>query len=172
MAYQSPPTVGNEQATTTYANTYIKANLDELESRKDTSFTAFTAGVSITATVEASSTTIVTAGAVSANGSDTYEVEFFSPNTTLPGNASGNQLILSIFDGATQVGRLATFARTDTGTDTRNFPVKASYRLVPTNGSHTYSIRGFRSNADCTVSAGVGGVGTSLPGYIRVRKVQ
>ena len=173
MAYSAPPTKNTgDQFPASDWNTYLQANMVELESRKDTSYVQFTTNVATATTVEASATTIVTAAAVTANGTDTYEIEFFCATMTLVGNAAGNTCIASIFDGATQVGRLATFQRTDAAVDNRLMPVAAAYRLVPTAGSHTYSIREHHTAAACTFNASTGGVGANLPGYIRVRKVQ
>lgn len=173
MAYASPSTVNSgDDITVAYANTSIKGNLDELESRKDTNLTQFTSNVTVSATVEASSTTIVTAsGAITANGTDYYEVEFFCPDFTLGSNASGNACTFVLFDSGTQGGRMGYVAN-GASTTTLDVPVDLRWRFQPTNGSHTYSIRGFRTNADCTVKAGSGASGALVPGHIRVRKVQ
>jgi hypothetical protein len=175
MTYTPPPSINSgDPAVNTDWNTYVRANFIELESRKEASFVVVGGGtpVTISATVEASSTTIVTAGAVTANGTDVYEVQFYCCELSLPGNASGNSCVISLFDGANQIGRIGMFSRTDTGTDTRNHPVFIVHRLIPSNGSHTYSVRAFRTNVNCVADNGVGGTGAAMPIYIRVLKVQ
>lgn len=175
MAYSSPPTkLTTDSISGSDWNTYVKGNLDEIESRKDQSRVVATANVATATTVEASATTIVTAGAITANGVDQYEVEFYCPKVDLVGNAAGNAVIISLFDGANQVARIGHIARSDAGTDTRSWPVDIKYPFptVPTNGAHTYSIRAHHTVAACTFNAGLSGVGVIGPMFIRVRKVQ
>lgn len=170
MSYTTPPTkASGDTLSATDWNTYIKDNFTQLESRKDADFTTFTADVTVSSTTEASGTTIVTAGAVSCNGTDVYEIEFFSAYVSIAANASGNTLWLSLFEGSTQIGRLGVVANSANTQIGQPFLIK--YRLTPSNGSHTYKITGHRSNANGTVSAGSGGTGAAVPGYIRVRKV-
>jgi hypothetical protein len=49
--------------------------------------------------------------------------------------------------------------------------IMAKRRLTPSAASHTYSVRGWRATANITLTAGAGGSGVKVPGYIKVRRL-
>lgn len=130
------------------------------------SYVQATVGVAISATVEASSTTIVTAAAVTASGSITYCVEFFCSDVQL--NVANNWVLFNLFDGSTQIGRVASASCSGTGMIWEG-PVLARRYLMPAAGSHAYSIRAWRSSAGNVIAQAGDGTGTNTaPMYIRV----
>jgi len=130
----------------------------------DISYVEFTTGVGISATTEATANTVVTAGAVTCNGTDAYWIEFFSPQWIA--GSSANYLAAVLYDGASSVGILGVMGSTGAQDYT---PAPVRRRLTPSAGSHTYSIRGFISGgANGQFSAQGGGAGVQVPGYINV----
>lgn len=118
-----------------------------------------TSGGNITATVEASADTIVTAGAITADGSTAIFVEWFLLGLASP---SSQTTYLLLFDGSTSLGYAGL------GTSGLNPSISGRRRLTPTAGSHTYSIRGIVTSGTGTFTAGAGGAGNNIPSFIRV----
>jgi hypothetical protein len=127
-------------------------------------YTEFTAPVTINSTNPAVPVTVVTAGAVAGDGSTLTCVQFYAPAVA---SASGGQVILQLFDGSTDLGRLAQVGAS-IGSGSPRFEVLTRRYLTPSSGSHTYSVRGYETGGNGTVSAGAGGTDTFMPGYIRV----
>jgi hypothetical protein len=131
------------------------------------SYVEFTSLVSITATTEATSTTIVTAAAVTAAGGVKYCVEFYSPQAITGTNASPAYLNISLWDGSTVLGRIASVSHADASNPVST-PIWVCRYLTPSAGSHTYSVRAYYVNSAPLVNAGAGGTTTYMPGFIRV----
>ena len=147
------------------------ARLNNLEAglSYELAYTQFTAPVSITATTEATATTIVTASAVTFNGSTVAVIEFCCPYVDVPANAAGNTCSICLYDGAASIGILSV---PGSASNVGVFVPGSGQRvLTPSAAAHTYSIRAFRSNANCTIGVGAGGLGAYMPGFIRIRKV-
>lgn len=127
------------------------------------SYTEFTAGVSITATTEATANTIVTAPALVADGAASYLIEFAAPQVA---NQPASGLAFVLYDGSTSLGFIG---QASTGT-TQNPPVNLPRKLTPASGSHTYSIRAFSGVSGASVFADTGGAGKNVPGFIKITK--
>ena len=128
-----------------------------------------TSTVNVTQTVEASSDTIVTAGAVTFDGSTEVMIEFFAPDVNGP-PAQSAYLVLCLFDGSSSIGYIG-FVMNPVNTQVARIPVVCRRQLTPSNASHTYSIRGFVSTSTANINNGAGGSGTRVPAYIRITKV-
>lgn len=134
-------------------------------------YTAITASVNITGTTDATSTTIITAAAITFDGGEVI-CEMSAPAVLLPTAAAGNAVIVSLFEGSTQVSRMCkVFTPSVTAQD--GVPLLAHYRFAPTAGAHTYIMAAFASSTTGTpqVVAGTGGASTDPPAYIRFLKV-
>lgn len=131
-------------------------------------YTEFTAAVVISATTENGATLIVTASAITFDGSTIAFVEFFAPEVQLIGNAAGNQLSFWLYENGVSIGRISVYQSVGTTTEVKE--MRPGRRLTPASGARTYSIRAHRTNADCNVLAGGGGGGTDMPGWIRVTR--
>lgn len=131
-------------------------------------YAEITANVTISATAEASATTIMTAPAVTLDGSTAIRVECFLPALTTAAAANA-VVVLPLFDGGTSLGLIGQF-RTPAAIGAQT-PVLVSRQFTPSAASHTYSLRGFQSGGNGTLFAGAGGAGAFLPAYIRVSRV-
>jgi hypothetical protein len=128
-----------------------------------------TSGGTISATTEGAANTIVTANAVTYDGSTVVMVEVFLPqiytSTTL-----AEDLFVALFDGSSSIGTLLTLRTTYTGRMLWGGTLVR--RLTPSAASHTYSVRAYvPSNHSGGWDAGAGGAGTIIPAYIRQTKV-
>lgn len=132
-------------------------------------YSQFTAAVSITATTEGTSNTVVTANAVTFDGSTTVMIEFYAPHARADTAAAARSLNLYMFEDGSSIGRVAAMLTPAANSD--NKPVHVVLRRTPSNGSHTYSIRGFVNAGTGSVTAGIGGSGQDVPGFIRITKV-
>lgn len=129
----------------------------------------FTSVINVASTTESSGTTIVTAPAFTADGTSSYWIEFYADVST-PTTGAGSFTICSIFEGATQIGRI-TDLRSPTAGQVQQTQI-GRRKLTPTAASHTYSITAFSSSTTGTpqVIAGAGGTSTFVPGYICIEK--
>lgn len=131
-------------------------------------YVEFTSPVSITSTTEAGANSVVSAGSVAFDGSTRVRIEFFSPDV-LAGSTAGSYTILTLWDGSTDLGRIAVVGHSLL-VFAPEVAVKAERYLTPTAASHTYTIKAWRVASDGTVSAGAGGTGVLLPGFIRIAR--
>lgn len=133
-----------------------------------------TSAVAITGT-ELAPTDVVSAGAISFDGSTTVEIDVYTHGLLFAGTASvGDDLAINLWDGATDLGRLARVKCLVSGGTVQNwFPTgKMSRVLTPTNASHTYKVRGWTTGTGSnSVRGGAGGAGAELPIFIRIRQV-
>jgi hypothetical protein len=127
-----------------------------------------TAIVNVTATVEASGTPVIACAPHAFDGSPVL-AEFFAPVGTAA-NAAGSYLVLCLFEGSTEIGRLLT-ASAGTVNSGINAPLSGKLRFTPTVGNHTYTVTGYQVNGNGAVYAGLGGIGLYVPAFIRFTKV-
>lgn len=121
------------------------------------SYVQFTSSVAITATTEATADTVVTAGAVSVDGSTPIIIEFYSPGCDA-------NIAIVIYDGSSTIGGVCAFTQTAAAF------MNVRKRITPSNGSHTYSVRAYKSSGTPSVTAGAGGSGNNMPGFIRITR--
>jgi hypothetical protein len=132
------------------------------------SYVEFTSIVTVASTTESSGTLIVTAGAITADGSTPIWVEFFTPGL-VPPTSSNNAIYLNLFEGSTNLTRW-TQVNATSATATQ-VPALLKRKLTPTAGSHTYKVTAFADNTTGpAVRAGTGGTSAPPPGYIRITK--
>jgi hypothetical protein len=124
------------------------------------------ANVTVSATTEATATTICSAGAVTFDGSTPAIIECFAPD--FDAGAATYDITFVLYDGASSIGQLGEIISSTASTDRRSF--FSTTRLTPSAASHTYSFRAFRAATNVTVHAGGGGVGVRFPASIRVYK--
>jgi hypothetical protein len=123
--------------------------------------------VTVASTTEATPTNVVSAAAVVFDGNTRVCVELYS--NELAGTVDGNILVMNLWDGSTDLGRIG-HATVDRGTDWR-VPFMARRYLTPSAGSHTFHWKAWKSGAGTVaVDAGAAGAGTRMPGYIRITK--
>jgi hypothetical protein len=132
------------------------------------SYTQITAPAAVTDTVEATATALISPGAFTPNGNPIL-AEFFSPNIVMPTGA-GATMTITLFEGATEIGRLCSIVSPATGTQ---FSAVGKLRFTPTNAAHTYKVCAFISSAlgGPAIGAGAGGTGVLVPAYIRFTQV-
>ena len=148
----------------------IKKLADRIEALLATplAYQEFTANVPVAATAELAATTVVTAPAVTTDGSPIV-VEFYAA-FVVPAAVVGAYIYFFLYDGATSQGLLAGVMNPSAAANSGT-PVFLQRRLTPSAGSHTYSMRAAGAGTPVgNVYAGVGGAGIWNPGFIRVRR--
>jgi hypothetical protein len=127
-----------------------------------------TGTVNIASTTEATGTTIISAAAHTFDGT-LVRCEFFC-SLIQSGTTAASQTVVSLFEGATQITRLA-FIQTPAAA-VMGVPIFASFYFTPTAASHTYTITAFSTNVTGTpaISAGAGGTATNPPAYVAFYK--
>jgi hypothetical protein len=130
------------------------------------------ATISVTATTEATANTVITAAAVTLDGSTDVDVEFGAPFAGFQAT-SGAHLIVYLYDGSTSLGIIwqgtnnaAVTLRT--GGIYVTTPLAGAQR--PSAAAHTYSIRAITGSGTATIAGGVGGAGQYQPMYVRVKQ--
>lgn len=129
-----------------------------------------TSPVNVASTTEATGTTVITCGAHTFDGGLVLAT-FWCPFLTQGSNA-GVSVTVSLFEGATQITRLAVQSTAGTAIQAAN-PGTGMFRFTPTAASHTYTVTAFASSTTGTpqVGAGAGGTAAYAPAFIRFTKV-
>jgi hypothetical protein len=132
------------------------------------SYVPFTSNVTVAGTAAGTATTIVTAAAITGDGSTLVCVEFYAYDVSMAGNAS-SFIVVGLYEGATEIGRIAS-ASNSSSTVQIDLPVFGRRFITPSAASHTYIIKAYRGTAVTTVNAGDGASGTdnAAPGYVRI----
>jgi len=128
-----------------------------------------TASVNVVSTTEATGTTIISAAAHTFDGAAVL-CHFFSPRIVTP-TVAGQAVVVSLFEGATQIGRIAEL---NTSAAASEFASISGYlRFTPTAASHTYTVTAFANSTTGTpsVQAGLGGTGAEAACFVRFTKV-
>lgn len=129
-------------------------------------YAQITAPVTISATTEATATTIVTGNGFTADGTAAVLIHFYSPSVVVPTSA---ECILVLYQDGSTIGLLDD---QPAGTNVANTRAASVFRrIVPASGARTFSIRAYRATSNCTVQAGAGsGAGTYQPAFIRITR--
>lgn len=132
-------------------------------------YTEKTSATFITSTNPAAPTTILSPGAITFDGTPVL-VTFYSGDVRPP-SASGEQISICLYEGATEVVRIAFFQ-----TNSATQPILSmlgQYRFTPSAASHTYTIGAFVSTNTGSpfVDGGPGGAGNPPPCFVRFTKV-
>jgi hypothetical protein len=128
-------------------------------------YNQITAGVNITATVEATAQPVITGSSRTYDGSPILiEINLPSYSTVL-----GQFLVLNLWDGATDLGRFGSSSSPVAGSIYNSAALVR--RVVPSVGSHAYSLYAWNTAAGtANLQCGPGGAGTYPPAFIRVTR--
>jgi hypothetical protein len=127
-----------------------------------------TGTVNVASTTEATPTTIISCAAHTFDGS-VVMVMFYAPFIKC-GAAVGESVIVSLWEGVTQIGRLGTH---DNNVSTvQDIASTMWFRFTPTAASHTYTVTAVASSVSGTpaIGAGAGGANTYPPCFVRFTK--
>jgi microcystin-dependent protein len=124
-------------------------------------YSQITSNVSITGTSTAQ-TVVIAPLTVVCDGSPIL-VEFFSANIVSP---SSQYLNISLWEDGVEKTRY--WASSGLSQQQSALP---QYRLTPSAGSHTYSVRAFTTSGTGTVAAGTGSTTGTAPAFLRVSKI-
>lgn len=126
--------------------------------------------VNIVSTTEATGTTIISPGAITFDGTEVM-VEFFAPLVLSDSAAQGDTATICLFEGATQIARIAVWNTVTTFM--QGLPCVGKYCFTPTAGPHTYTITAFATSTTGTprVFAGSGGTNGYAPAFVRFTKI-
>lgn len=130
-----------------------------------------TSPVTIVSGTESSGTPVITCGAHTFDGAPVM-AEFFSPGVLTAVTSTTPLVRISLFEGATQIGRLATIEPVAAGSTVGQLSsLSGRLRFTPSAGSHSYTVTAYALNGDGTVQAGAGGTGVNVPAFVRFTKV-
>lgn len=129
-------------------------------------YVEFTSTVTVNATAEGTPNEVVSAGAVSYDGTTRVKLEFFAGRCNV-GTTAGSFVVCNLWDGdSTDLGRIAVAAAG--AASGISLPLYGVRFLTPSNASHTYKIKAWRVNSDGAIFGAAGGAGVTLPGFVRV----
>ncbi len=134
-------------------------------------YTEITSSVNVASTTEASGTTIISPGALVFDGAPVL-CHFFTPGLAWDTATQGDLLIVSLFEGGTQISRIA-LANTSITSVQAYLTVSGFLRFTPSAASHTYTITAFSTSGTGTpkVLAAAKGTGIYCPAFVRFTKV-
>ncbi len=147
------------------------ANLAKSLPGSEVGYDEITTSVSVTATAEATPTTVITCASHVFDGSPVL-LTVFSSQLSFPTANLSNIFGISLWEGSTEIGVLA-FMRAAQITNQFYSALLAEYRFTPSAASHTYLIRAWVSSTTGTpkFEAGPGGVGQNVPSFARFTKI-
>jgi hypothetical protein len=105
--------------------------------------------VTVSATSEATPDIVVTLPDYNYDGSTTVMFHFFCPAAAC-NFASGAAVIVNLWDGAADLGRMLVFSSPAGGSSFEQ-PIDGWLKVTPTAGVHSYSARAFRAVANATL---------------------
>ena len=126
-----------------------------------------TAPVTVTSVTEATGTAVISCAAHTFDGAAVV-AEFFAPSL-VPAAGIGAAVVVCLFAGATQIGRLCVAISPVAAV--MQVPGAGSLRFTPTAAAHTYTVTAFQTGGNGTVNAGASGTGAYVPASIRFVKV-
>lgn len=128
------------------------------------SYVQFTTTITSTGTSYSTGATVVTAAAITADGTSSYRIEFFCP--AVDNNTAGRGTQVHVGEGSTDLGILGTVNGPNTTVQVSTFD---PFVITPTAGSHTYKIViNVDAASTAAARAGAAGAGTRVPGFIRI----
>lgn len=130
-------------------------------------YDAITAPVTVSATVEASSDTVISCAAHTFDGAAVM-VEFFA--TRVETGTSAGFVLVSLWEGGTELGIIG-ITQLDPASGTSSTPFIGKYRFTPSAASHTYTVKAYRITSNATISADVAGTAKVVSAYVRFTKV-
>ncbi len=132
-------------------------------------YVEITAAVTVTATTDGNSqgTAIIDGNSVSYDGSTIVKIEFYAPYISY--NVSNNAILINLYDGTNDLGRLVNMSQI-TGSNAQTMGAYGVRFLTPSNASHTYHIRGWKTSASgsASVGAAAGGASSYVPAFMRI----
>lgn len=129
-----------------------------------------TSNTTVSGTSEGAATTIITSTSLSYDGTAVMVAVSF-PELQIA-NTGDILVIADLYVDSTMLGRLSITAL-EPHTDGR-IPYFASYRHTPSAGTHTYTLKAWKSGggtSSVAFAASTGGTGADVAGFIRVTKV-
>lgn len=171
----APPTLGNSPTVSTTPSPGGGIALD-LTGRLNSSipvtgaelaYVELTSNQTVSATTEAGATSVITDSKRDFDGRPVW-IRFYAPAVTVPANAAGSFCIFVLYEDGASIGWLG-----DKGSASNvalEEEAMMTRRHTPSFGQHIYAVKAFRTNANCTVVAGVGGTGNYLPGYLLITR--
>lgn len=145
------------------AATITAKTLTDAEGDDQIDYVPKASDVVVTATSATSANTIIDGSAVTYDGSTRVKIEFWCRLASI--NAAG-YWIVTLWDGTTDLGRLAQFHGNGVGDGT---PVYGVAFITPTSGSHTYHVKAWLAGPTSSTFTG----NSTDPGYpmwLRIRK--
>lgn len=158
-------TVGADGRITAASNVAISGT-----TATEVAYGQITAFTPITDTLEATGTALITAGPAVYSGASViaeFYCAYLQGATVLAATT-----FVTLFEGATELGRLALTACYVNGIHTSS-PASGSLRFTPSAATHTYTVCGFTSSTSGTpaIVAGAGGTADYAPAFLRISYV-
>lgn len=117
-----------------------------------------TGSLTVTATTEGASQTLITGNPLFFNGSERVRIEIDCNYIA----ASGGTLVLSLFDNGTSAGWFGQWATQAAGSG------RGALYITPTAGMHTFTIRAWKTGGTCSINDGGGGANAAVPAIYSV----
>ncbi len=135
-------------------------------------YAQITSNVTVTATVEIGSDTIVSAPVFTFDGVTPVVVEFYAPQVNPPSTA-GAYVVLGLFQDGVAYGQVAVVLASGAAGTAIAVPVTTIRKFTPSAGTHVYAIRAFTvGGTGAIIVGGPGGPGGGkyMPAFIRVTR--
>ena len=130
-------------------------------------YAQITTNATISDTSEATATALITCTATFDGGP--VIAEFFCGALVTDHNAVNDSLVVSLFEGSTQITRFGTVSANSAASNSI-WTMLARFKFTPTAASHTYKVTAYVPATTGVMGAGAGGTATNPPAYLRFTK--
>lgn len=124
-----------------------------------------TTPVTVSSGTEATGTTVISCAAHTFDGAP-VKAKFQATRGQI---AASDTLAISLFEGATQIGRFCYVGNAAAATLTS--PLQGVIQFTPTAAPHTYTVTAFRTSSNAVINAAAGGANTDSPCFVEFLKV-
>lgn len=119
-----------------------------------------TTSLTVTATSEGTAQAVIDGNSVSYDGSTRIKIEFYAVYADC---TSGQTLVILLVEDSTVKGWLAQINNI-----VAMGGIKGERYLTPSNASHTYHIKAFKTGGTATIEGGAGGSVANVPMFLRI----
>ncbi len=121
-----------------------------------------TTSLTITGTTEGGANSWIDGNAVSYDGSTRIKIEAWANDI----NTTTGTAVAVLIDGSTAIGWLCEILGNVSGGTA--IPFYGVRFLTPSNASHTYHVKWWKTGGTASVNAGSGGAGADMPAWLRI----
>lgn len=133
-------------------------------------YVQITSSAAISATSQATATTLITGSAVTYDGATPIYIEAFASSIDYGTNYGATANIHAFLDGSVLSRLQSNQWAGAASTGPHDSVMYALHKYTPTAGSHTFSLRGHYTGNASNLNCGTGASGTAAPAFLQIKR--